>query len=146
VLTATPLFVLGFIGMWFFSALDSWRTAQMIRSGLTPDVADDILVKRFSGNPRLWGGVLLVLGVGFVFQRVFGGISLIMRGLVPLMLIGLGAYLLRGYIFKGKTEERWSGAGPSTSFSLTSPRGVTPTDYNVTDFSDRTRSGSWRDI
>jgi len=143
---ATPAFVLGFMGMWCFGILDAWRSAQMIRSGLTPDVADDILVKRFSGNPRLWGGVLLVLGVGFVFQRVFGGISLIMRGLVPLMLIGLGAYLLRGYIFKGKTEERWSGAGPSTSFSLTSPRGVTPTDYNVTDFSDRTRSGSWRDI
>ena len=55
---------LGFIGMWFFAAVDSWRTASMIRSGLTPDVADDILVKRFSGNPRLWGIVLLCLGGG----------------------------------------------------------------------------------
>ena len=45
----TFLFVGGFIGMWFFAALDAWRTAQAIRSGLTPDVAEDILVKRFSG-------------------------------------------------------------------------------------------------
>src|SRR5690606_15729667 len=45
-----PLFVLAFIGMWFFSALDAWRTAQMIRSGLTPDIAEDIFVKRFKGN------------------------------------------------------------------------------------------------
>src|SRR5436309_4103361 len=51
----TPLFVLGFMGMWLFSALDAWRTAQMIRSGVTPDTADDILVSRFSGNPKLWG-------------------------------------------------------------------------------------------
>src|ERR1035437_4886989 len=37
-----PIFVLGFIGMWFFAALDAWRTASMMRSGVTPDVADDI--------------------------------------------------------------------------------------------------------
>jgi len=50
----TPIFVLGFIGMWFFAALDSWRSAQMIRSGVTPDTAEDILVRRFSGNTKLW--------------------------------------------------------------------------------------------
>ena len=62
------MFVFGFIGMWFFAALDAWRTAQMIRSGLTPDVAEDIFVKRFSGNPKLWGIVLTVLGVAFLFR------------------------------------------------------------------------------
>jgi hypothetical protein len=148
VLTAgTPIFVLGFIGMWFFAALDSWRTAQMIRSGLTPDVADDILVKRFSGNPKLWGIVLAVLGAAFLLQRIFGGLGYIMRGLLPVMLIALGFYVLRGYIFKAKAPaERWSGAGPSTSFALSHPpRGVEPADY-VNDFADRGRSGSWRDI
>ena len=45
------IFIFGFMGMWAFAALDAWRTAQMIRSGVTPDVAEDILVKRFSGNP-----------------------------------------------------------------------------------------------
>lgn len=142
----TPLFVLGFIGMWFFSALDSWRTASMIRSGLTPDVADDILVKRFSGNPKLWGIILSVLGVAFLFQRVFN-LGFLMRGILPVMLIGLGIYVLRGYIFKPKVEEsRWNGSGTSTSFALTQSR-YNEADYQVgSDFADRSRSGSWKDI
>src|SRR5262245_17992992 len=40
VIPGTPVFVFGILGMWFFSALDAWRTAQMIRSGVTPDVAE----------------------------------------------------------------------------------------------------------
>ncbi|MFN2501286.1 MAG: hypothetical protein ABR530_04670 [Pyrinomonadaceae bacterium] len=146
VLTRTPLFVLGFIGMYFFSALDAWRTAQMIRSGVAPDVADDILVKRFSGNPKLWGIVMTVLGASFLFQRLFN-IGFLMRALVPLMLIGLGIYVLRGYIFKLKAHEAdWSGAGPSTSFALTQTR-YNEADYRVgNDFADRARSGSWKDI
>ena len=146
VLTTAPLFVLGFMGMWFFAALDAWRTAQMIRSGLTPDVADDILVKRFSGNPKLWGVVLTVLGAAFLLQRVFG-ISSMMKGILPLMLIGLGIYVLKGYIFKPKVEEtHWSGREPSASFALTQSR-YNEADYKVgADFSDRSRSGSWKDI
>lgn len=141
----TPLFVLGFIGMWLFSALDSWRTAQMIRSGLTPDVADDILVQRFSGNPRLWGIVLTVLGAAFLLQRLFN-LGFLMRGILPLMLIGLGIYVLRGYIFKPRAEvPRWS-SRPSASFELGQSR-YNEAGYPTTgDFSDRTRSGSWRDI
>jgi len=95
----TMIFVLGFMGMWLFAALDAWRTAQMIRAGLTPDTADDILVKRFAGNPKLWGIVLTVLGAAFLFQSVFN-LRGLMRGLLPVMLIGLGIYILRGYIFK----------------------------------------------
>src|SRR5262249_54271130 len=87
-----PIFVFGFIGMWFFAALDSWRTAAMIRSGVTPDVADDILVKRFSGNPKLWGGVLAVLGLSFVVQKLFP-VGFLIRALMPVMLIGLGIYV-----------------------------------------------------
>ncbi len=99
-----PLFVLSFIGMWAFAALDAWRTAQMIRSGLTPDIAEDIFVKRFSGNPKLWGIVLGVLGTAFLFQSFFD-IRGIMRALVPALLIGLGIYILRGYIFKSRSED-----------------------------------------
>ncbi len=142
----TPLFVLGFMGMWCFAALDSWRTAQVIRSGLTPDVADDILVKRFSGNPKLWGGILGTLGIAFLVQRFFN-LPLLMRSMLPVMLIGLGVYILRGYIFKPKaTEARWSGAGPSTSFALTQTH-YSEADYKVVnDFADRSRSGSWKDL
>ncbi|CAN5394852.1 hypothetical protein BH10ACI3_BH10ACI3_11220 [soil metagenome] len=142
----TPLFVLGFLGMWFFAALDAWRTAAMIRSGLTPDVADDILVQRFSGNPKLWGIVLSVLGVAFLFQRLFN-LGFLMRGILPLMLIGLGIYVLKGYIFKPKAAEttNWTGAVPSTSFALTQTR-YNEADYNVSEFADRSRSGTWKDV
>ena len=143
----TPLFVLGFIGMWFFAALDAWRTAQMIRLGLTPDVADDILVRRFSGNPKLWGIVLSVLGAAFLFQRIFN-VGFLMRGLLPLMLMGLGIYVLKGYIFKPKVvETNRSGREPSASFALTQSR-YNEADYSAgaADFADRSRSGSWKDI
>jgi hypothetical protein len=144
ILTRTPLFVFGFIGMWFFAALDSWRTAQMIRSGLTPDVADDILVKRFSGNPKLWGIVLGLLGLAFVFQRVLST-GFILRALLPVLLIGLGVYVLRGYIFKKKEVSSWSDSPASANFAL-QRTSYPPADYNVTDFADRSRSGSWKDI
>jgi hypothetical protein len=116
----TPIFVLGFLGMWVFAALDAWRTARMIRAGVTPDVAEDILVKRFQGNPKLWGIVLGILGVGFLLQNVFN-MRGIMRGLLPAMLIGLGIYILRGYIFKPKESPgKWSdfdSARPAPIFS-----------------------------
>ena len=138
----TPLFVLGFMGMWAFAGVDAWRTAQAIRSGVTPDIAEDILVKRFSGNPKLWGIVLLVLGTAFLFQRLFH-ISVLMRAVLPVLLIGLGAYILRGYIFKQKpTESYGSTTGNSTSFALTQPE----INYNVQeDFETRSRFGNWRE-
>lgn len=146
VLTGTPLFVLGFMGMWAFSALDSWRTAQAIRSGVTPDVAEDILVKRFSGNPKLWGIILTVLGIAFLFQRLFN-IGFLMRAILPVLLIGLGAYILRGYLFKPKSDITVSGPAnsASTSFALTQPE-YRPTYYNADDdFATRSRFGSWKD-
>lgn len=105
VLTGMALFVLGFLGMWVFAALDAWRTAQAIRSGVTPNDAEDILVQRFSGNPKAWGIVLTVLGVSF-FLQTFGNFRLLTRYILPVLLIGLGIYLLRQYVFKsGKTEQ-----------------------------------------
>ena len=141
----TLLFVLGFMGMWLFAALDAWRTAQAIRSGLTPDVAEDILVKRFSGNPKLWGIVLTVLGAAFLLQTVFN-LRGLMRGFLPIMLIGLGIYILRGYIFKPKSEEqKWqdfdnSRTSPTFVSALSEPR------YKTGDFESRgeSRYGSWR--
>lgn len=139
----TPLFVLSFIGMWFFAALDAWRTAQMIRSGLTPDIAEDIFVKRFTGNPKLWGIILTVLGGAFLLQNVFN-IRGLMRGLVPAMLIGLGIYILRGYIFKEKDEPgRWQdfdSAKPAPLFvSAKSEAG-----YRSEDRSQNQRYGNWQ--
>ena len=141
----TLIFVFGFMGMWLFAALDAWRTAQAIRSGLTPDVAEDILVKRFSGNPKLWGIVLTVLGAAFLLQSVFN-LRNLMRGILPLMLIGLGIYILRGYIFKPKTDgQRWqdfenSKSSPTFVSALSEPR------YRTGDFENRSESryGGWQ--
>jgi len=100
-----PLFVLGFIGMWLFAALDSFRTARLVRSGAMPDGAEDIIVQRFSGNPKLWGIVLTILGASF-FLNTFFNFRFLMRGILPILLIGFGIYLLREYIFKSKQSEQ----------------------------------------
>src|SRR5215203_6859247 len=141
----TLLFVFGFMGMWLFAALDAWRTAQAIRSGLTPDVAEDILVKRFSGNPKLWGIVLTVLGAAFLARNVFK-LRGLMRGLLPVMLILLGIYVLRGYIFKPKTDEqKWhdfdnSKSSPTFVSALREPR------YKSGEYETReeSRYGGWQ--
>lgn len=141
--SGTPLFVFGFIGMWLFAALDSWRTAQMIRSGVTADTAEDILVSRFSGNPKLWGIVLAVLGAAFLFQRFFdvGGL---MRYFLPVVLIGLGIYFLRGAIFRSRAAKRASAGGDQTSFALSEPLSGRGYDRDA-DFTTRSRFGTWRD-
>lgn len=145
----TPLFVLGFMGMWGFAALDAWRTAQMIRSGVTPDGAADILVSRFSGNPRLWGIVLAVLGVAFLFQRVFN-LGFLLRAMLPIFLIGLGIYLLRGYIFRPRRPaDSWrnfdSNVSPTFVSAMTEQRSQQGEFGQSGSFSDRSRTGAWRD-
>ena len=144
-LTGAALFFFGFIGMWLFAAVDAWRSAQAIRSGLTPDVAEDILVKRFSGNPKLWGIVLTVLGVAFFFRDALKQTGII-KAVLPILLIGLGIYILRGYIFKPKTDEqRWQDfdntkSSPTFASALIEPR------YRSGEFENRgeSRYGGWQ--
>lgn len=142
-ISGIALFALGSVGMWFFAALDAWRTARMIRSGLTPDIAEDIFVKRFSGNPKLWGIVLTLLGAAFLLQRVFE-LKGLMRVLLPAGLIALGIYILRGYIFKPKEEEnKWSdfdSARPARVF----PGPQNSDDYEVQTEYHRGQAGGWR--
>jgi hypothetical protein len=137
------------MGMWLFAAIDAWRTAQAIRSGITPDVAEDILVKRFSGNPKLWGIVLSVLGIAFLLQSVFN-IRGVMRGLLPLLLIGLGVYILRGYIFKPKSdsEQRWpdfdnSRSVPTFASALHDPQVRTGEYPSQGEYRKESRFGGW---
>ena len=85
------------------------------------------------------------LGLLFVLQRIFY-IGPIIRVLIPVVLIGLGIYILRGYIFKPKaSSQAWSGADQSTNFALTQVNAPQPR-YTTADFADRSRSGSWRDV
>lgn len=100
----TAIFVLGFLGMWLYAAVDAFKTAKLIRSGITPSGAEDIIFQRFSGNPKLWGIVLAALGALF-FLHMLMPLRALMQFVLPLLLVGFGAYLLCGYFFKPKREE-----------------------------------------
>ncbi len=144
-----PLFVLGFIGMWLFAALDSWRTAQLLHSGVTPNGAEDIIVQRFAGNPKLWGIVLTILGATF-FINVFFNIRFLMRGILPVLLIGFGVYLLRDYVFKPKKAERnWTDYPTQTDVptfaSALADANFPREDYDPqNDFATKTRIPTWK--
>ncbi|MCY7346887.1 MAG: hypothetical protein LH614_11785 [Pyrinomonadaceae bacterium] len=144
-----PLFVLGFIGMWLFAALDSYRTANLLRSGITPNGAEDMIVQRFASNPKLWGIVLTALGASF-FLNAFFNIRLLMRGILPVLLIGLGIYLLRDFVFKPKpTEPNWTDyeAQKNTPLFATA---LTDANYRSdnfeaeNDFETQTRVSTWK--
>ena len=97
------IFVLGFFGMWLFAALDAWQTARLLRSGANPDAAEDAFMQTFSSNPKLWGIVLTALGLSF-FLQMFFNFRYLIRGILPILLIALGIYLLRDYVFRTETK------------------------------------------
>jgi hypothetical protein len=145
-----PIFVLGFLGMWLFAALDSYRTARLLRSGVvTPDAAEDIIAQRFSSSPQLWGVVLTVLGASF-FLHAFFDLRSVIRGFLPVLLIGLGFYLLRDYVFKPLKSENnapdFSGeqSAPAFANALTDAS-FRAEDFNAqNEFAAETRRGTWK--
>src|SRR5215204_3592471 len=54
-----PLFVAGFFGAWLFSAVDAYRTAQLLRAGLAPDTEQDVIARRLYGSPLAWSITLM---------------------------------------------------------------------------------------
>lgn len=111
VMTGLAIFVVGFLGMWwFFVPLDAWKTAKLIRSGVKPNEAEDVIVQRISSNPKLSGLIVTGLGLMFVLHS-FLGFSRLIRGVLPLLLIVLGVYLLRDYVFKSRknTADEFAG-------------------------------------
>ena len=97
-------FVLGAVGTYFFAAVDAWRTAQLIRSGLAPDTESDAIARRLYGNPLAWAVVLISLGTIFLLHTVFG-IQLPVRQFLPAVLVLLGAYMLYDYLRFGRRRE-----------------------------------------
>jgi len=144
-----PLFVLGFLGMWLFAALDSYRTASLLRSGVTPNGAEDIIVQRFAGNPKLWGIVLTALGASF-FLNAFFNLRFIMRGVLPVLLIGFGIYLLRDYVFKTKkdqpnwTEYESANNAPLFATALTDASFRRDDFDRENDYETETRVSAWK--
>ena len=131
--SGTPFFVLGFIGMWLFAALDSWRTAQTIHAGITPNDAEDVLIQRFSGNAKLWGIVLTVIGVSFFLQTFFN-LEFLMNFILPVLLIGLGLYLLRDYFFNPKKSEQTFETYPNPTDTPSFANAIGKTNFGQEDF------------
>ncbi len=97
-------FILGFIGTWLFAAVDAFRTAQLIRSGLAPDAESDAIARRLYGNPLAWAVVLISLGTIFLLHTMFG-VRLPVREFLPVVLVLLGAYMLFDYLRPQRKSE-----------------------------------------
>jgi hypothetical protein len=147
--TKAVIFVFGVLGMWLYSAVDAWKSARLIRSGTKPELSEEILAQRLSGNPKLWGVLLTILGVTFLLQMFFD-LRYLMRGLLPVLLIGLGFYILRNYIFKSKEivsnytdfSTRNDAPGFISAMSDVNYRGE---DFDSTnDFPTQVRTKSWK--
>ena len=97
-------FVLGVVGTYLFAAVDAWRTAQLIRSGLAPDAESDAIARRLYGNPLAWAVVLISLGTIFLLHTMFG-VRLPVREFFPAVLVLLGAYMLYDYLRSRRGRE-----------------------------------------
>jgi hypothetical protein len=100
-----PLFVAGFFGTWLFSAVDAYRTAQLLRAGLAPDTEQDVIARRLYGSPLAWSITLMMLGAIFLVHTLMG-IRLPIRQVLPVLLILLGAYMLGDYLLRQHRHER----------------------------------------
>jgi hypothetical protein len=145
ILSKMPLFVFGFLGMWLYTAVDAWKTARLIRAGVTPENAEDFIVQRFSSNPKLWGIVLLVLGAAF-----FLPLRRVMEVVLPVLLIVFGIYLLRDYIFKSSENKQTSAnyqnntETPNFSVALRDTSFRTGEFPSEKDFETETRVRAWK--
>ena len=88
------MFALGGVGFFFFTLYDARQSAQRLRAG--EDLSEDDLRLRQSlrEHAPLWGCVLVGFGV-ISFLHIFFDTEL--YGLWPVLLIGSGVYLLRGF-------------------------------------------------
>src|SRR3979411_2663861 len=90
-------FVLGVFGTWLFAAVDSCRTAQLMRAGLAPDAEEDAIARQLYGNPIAWGVTLVTLGLIFLAHTLLG-LQFPVRRTLPVALVILGATMLFDYL------------------------------------------------
>lgn len=100
-----PFFLLGVLGSWLFAAIDACRTAQLLRAGLSPDTEEDVIARRLYGNPFAWAITLIVIGTLFLLHTLLG-VQLPVRQLLPVALVGLGAYMLFDYVRRRRSTNR----------------------------------------
>lgn len=114
-----PLFPLGVVGTWLYAAVDAFRTAQLIRSGLRPQAAEDAIARRLYGNPLAWSLTLLTLGIVFLLHTLFG-FQLPVRQILPALLVGLGAYMLYDFVQRRRESKEIAAGNANTPPSFAS--------------------------
>jgi hypothetical protein len=104
---ATVWFLLASLGIWLYAAVDSFRTAQLIRAGLSPDSDSDPIVRRLYGHPLAWAVLLIVLGTIFLLYNMLG-VQLPVRQTLPVVLVLLGGYMLFDYLRRARRARELS--------------------------------------
>jgi hypothetical protein len=115
VTNAVSFFVLGALGVWLFAAVDSYRTAQLISAGLTPNAEADPIARRLYGHPLAWAIVLIALGTIFLLNTLFG-VQFPVRQLLPVALVLLGAYMLFDFLRSRRERDTFDALGAPPSF------------------------------
>ncbi len=120
-----PFFLLGVVGTWLFAAVDAGRTAQLLREGLAPDAAEDVIARRLYGNPLAWSVTLVAIGTIFLLHTLLG-IQLPVRQVLPVLLVVLGLYMLGDYIHRRSRREatRFDTHRPPPSVVSNAPLGT----------------------
>jgi hypothetical protein len=120
-----PFFLLGVVGTWLFAAVDAGRTAQLLREGLAPDAAEDVIARRLYGNPLAWSLTLVAIGTIFLLHTLLG-IQLPVRQVLPVLLVVLGLYMLGDYIHRRSRREatRFDANRPPQSVVSNAPLGT----------------------
>lgn len=97
-----PLFVLGFLGVWLFAAIDAARTARAIRMGLSNGTIEDLWMQKLIAKPIVWAIAFIGLGTLFFLHTTLG-VRLPVQQALPILLVALGVYWVIGY-FRRKRE------------------------------------------
>jgi hypothetical protein len=115
VTNAVSFFVLGALGVWLFAAVDSYRTAQLISAGLTPNAEADPIARRLYGHPLAWAVVLIALGTIFLLNTLFG-VQFPVRQMLPVVLVLLGAYMLFDFLRSRRERDAFDALAAPPSF------------------------------
>ncbi len=69
-----------------------------------------------------------------------------MRGILPVILIGMGVYLLRDFVFKSKeTEQKWIDYAPRTNVPTYANASFRADDFDAqNDFATDKRVSTWK--
>lgn len=111
---------------YLFTIMDAYRSAEVIERRLQEN--PDYRSPQETINFPLWGGILVAMGVLFLLDNLgIFSIASVLRFWWPLILIGLGLYLI---LMRGKDRhDRTSSAPPPAPIRESGPQGTQEQRY-----------------